>query len=86
MSKLQTALDEYLAVHRALGFKLRLPGRLLQRFVDFADRQGAAYITRAAKTAARPWAKTPFGCCAAGCASVRASPVSRLFRPRGELR
>jgi integrase/recombinase XerD len=26
MSKLQPALDEYLAVHRALGFKLRLPG------------------------------------------------------------
>jgi len=40
MSKLQAALEEYLAVHRALGFKLRLPGRLLQRFVDFADRGG----------------------------------------------
>ena len=34
MSKLQVALDEYLAVRRALGFKLRLAGRLLQRFVD----------------------------------------------------
>ena len=45
MSKLQGALDEYLAVHRALGYKLRLSGRLLQGFVDSADRQGAAYIT-----------------------------------------
>ena len=45
MSQLQVALDEYLAVRRALGYKLRLSGRLLQRFVDFADRQGATYIT-----------------------------------------
>jgi integrase/recombinase XerD len=35
MSKLRTALDEYLKVRRALGHKLRLPGRLLQRFRRF---------------------------------------------------
>jgi integrase len=45
MSPLQSALDEYLAVRRALGHKLRLSGRLLQRFVDFADQAGAAYVT-----------------------------------------
>ncbi len=45
MSTLQSALDEYLAIHRALGFKLRLAGRLLQRFVEFAGHAGAAYIT-----------------------------------------
>ena len=45
MSTLQAALDEYLSVRRALGFGLRLSGRLLQRFVDFAERAGAAYIT-----------------------------------------
>lgn len=45
MSALQLALDEYLALRHALGHKLRLPGRLLQRFVDFADHAGAAYIT-----------------------------------------
>jgi hypothetical protein len=45
MSKLQAALDEYLAVHRALGYKLRLAGRLLQRFVEFAEREGATHIT-----------------------------------------
>jgi integrase/recombinase XerD len=45
MSPLQSALDEYLALRHALGHKLRLPGRLLQRFVDFADHTGATYIT-----------------------------------------
>ncbi len=45
MSALQTALDEYLAVRRALGVKLRLPGRLLQRFIVFAEREGATFIT-----------------------------------------
>ena len=56
MSKLQAALDEYLAVHRALGVKLRLSGRLLQRFVDFADREGATYITAELALA---WAMQP---------------------------
>lgn len=56
MSKLQTALDEYLAVHRALGFKLRVSGNLLQRFVEFATQQGATYITT---DLALAWAKQP---------------------------
>ena len=56
MSKLQATLDEYLAVHRALGYKLRLAGRLLQRFVDLADRQGAAHITNELALA---WATQP---------------------------
>jgi integrase len=45
MSELRAALEEYLAVRRALGFKLRLAGRLLQRFIDFADHEGATFIT-----------------------------------------
>lgn len=45
MNPLQPALDEYLALRHALGHKLRLSGRLLQRFVDFADHTGATYIT-----------------------------------------
>jgi integrase/recombinase XerD len=45
MSDLQAALDEYLAVRRALGVKLRLAGRLLQRFVHFAEQEGASVIT-----------------------------------------
>ncbi len=45
MSELHTALEEYLAVRRALGVKLRLAGRLLKTFVDFAEREGANIIT-----------------------------------------
>jgi integrase len=45
MSKLQTVLDEYLAVRRALGYKLRDPGLLLQQFVEFAEHADASYIT-----------------------------------------
>ena len=56
MSSLQTALDEYLAVRRALGNKLRLPGRLLKRFVEFADQQGNDYITT---ELALKWATQP---------------------------
>jgi len=46
MSELQKALNEYLAVRRALGFKLEKQGRILENFVDFLQRQGAAFITR----------------------------------------
>ena len=45
MRRLQATLDEYLAVRRALGVKLSLTGRLLQRFVDFAEREDATFIT-----------------------------------------
>lgn len=45
MSPLQNALDEYLALRRALGHKLCDAGRLLRRFVAFADHAGAPYIT-----------------------------------------
>ena len=45
MSELHAALEEYLSVRRALGVKLRLAGRLLKRFVEFAEREGAAVIT-----------------------------------------
>ena len=45
MSPLQAALDDYLFVRRALGFKLYEAGLLLQQFLNFLDRAGAAYIT-----------------------------------------
>lgn len=56
MSSLRTALDEYLAVRRALGHKLILTGRLLRRFADFAEHAHADYITTelALKWATRP--------------------------------
>lgn len=56
MSQLRTELEEYLAVRRALGYKLLLPGRLLQRFVKFAERAGATYITT---ELALKWATQP---------------------------
>jgi integrase/recombinase XerD len=45
MSKLSIALDAYLNVRRALGYKLHAQGCLLQQFVEFADRAGAGFIT-----------------------------------------
>ena len=56
MSPLQAALAEYLAARRTLGHKLRVAGRLLQRFVAFADSAGAAYITAELAVA---WATQP---------------------------
>jgi integrase/recombinase XerD len=56
MSALQEALDEYLAARRALGHKLRLSGRLLQRFVAFADSCGATFISTEIAVA---WAMQP---------------------------
>lgn len=47
MSDLSTALDEYLALRHALGFKLRHSVRELPRFVKFLDREGATFITTA---------------------------------------
>ncbi|MDR3096131.1 MAG: tyrosine-type recombinase/integrase [Paraburkholderia sp.] len=56
MNSLRTALDEYLAVRRALGHKLILSGRLLRRFVDFAEHAHANYITT---ELALKWATQP---------------------------
>jgi hypothetical protein len=62
MSPLQTALDEYLAVRRALGNKIRSVGSLLQNFVAYADRAGATYITTefCLKWAMQPTGVQPF--------------------------
>jgi integrase len=46
MSELRKSLRSYLALRRALGFKLKSQGRLLHRFVDFAEEQSASFITR----------------------------------------
>jgi hypothetical protein len=46
MSELRKSLRSYLALRRALGFKLESQGRLLHRFVDFAEEQGESFITR----------------------------------------
>ncbi len=56
MSPLRTAVDEYLALRRGLGFSLRLPGAMLRQFAAFLEREGAPYITRAL---ALCWAQQP---------------------------
>jgi len=50
MREMRKALEEYLAVRRALGFKLRIAGRLLHGFVEFAESQGASFISRKFRT------------------------------------
>ncbi len=45
MNDLRTAIEEYLAVRRKLGFKLYQPGNLLHNFVIFAEQEGASFIT-----------------------------------------
>lgn len=45
MNALKASLRDYLAFRRALGFKLRAEERLLGRFVKFAARAGATFIT-----------------------------------------
>ena len=45
MSELGTAVQEYLATRRALGFKLRDEGVCLPQFVRFLEQEGASFIT-----------------------------------------
>ena len=45
MNTLREALQEYLALHRGLGFKLRDAGILLPRFVAFMEEHQALHIT-----------------------------------------
>lgn len=45
MSELRDALEEYLAVRRALGVKLHAAGGHLNKFVQFAEQNGASHIT-----------------------------------------
>jgi integrase/recombinase XerD len=56
MSSLRQALEEYLAVRRALGFKLEGSGHELTRFVDYAEAQEAGFITT---KLALTWAQQP---------------------------
>ncbi len=59
MSPLHQAVEDYLAVRRALGFKLEDHGRLLPGFVDCLEQTGASTVT---VEAALAWAVQPQGC------------------------
>lgn len=58
MTELHAAASEYLAIRRALGFKLRGHDRLLAEFIAFLADTGTATITTAATVA---WATRPTG-------------------------
>jgi len=45
MSELAQAAEEYLAIRRALGFKLERHGRLLPDFVAFLEHAGASFVS-----------------------------------------
>ena len=45
MSALRTAAEDYLAMRRALGFKLSSQGRLLLSFVDYCEVRNAEHVT-----------------------------------------
>ncbi len=58
MRELRLSLSDYLAVRRALGFKLEREGRMLADFVAFADAAGATSVT---VEVALAWASSPAG-------------------------
>lgn len=58
MSELHHAVDEYLSVRRALGFKLKEAGALLSDFADFCARRGESTVTI---DGALAWASSPAG-------------------------
>jgi len=59
MKTLRAHLDEYLSLRHRLGFKLRTVGGLLGRFVVFAEKQKADFITQKLALA---WATQRTGC------------------------
>jgi integrase/recombinase XerD len=56
MNTLRQTVEEYLAMRRGLGFKLRETGKGLHDFVTFMERHRASYITQAL---ALSWAQQP---------------------------
>jgi integrase len=56
MSPLRAALRDYLRIRRSVGFKLESDERLLDSFVGFLERNGAARVTT---EQALRWAKLP---------------------------
>jgi len=47
MTPLEQAIQDYLALRRSLGFKLREAGICLAKFAAFLDARGASHITTA---------------------------------------
>ena len=73
MNALRKSLRQYVALRRALGAKLREPAATLERFLDFLEREKAAFIT---SELALRWAMQPQGV-------QRATWARRLSMARG---
>jgi integrase/recombinase XerD len=58
MSELSASIEQYLALRRALGFKMELAARLLTQFDRYCARIG---VTRVTTEAAVAWATAPAG-------------------------
>jgi integrase/recombinase XerD len=58
MTELRQALADYLAIRRALGFKLERVGKLLPGFITYLDQSGSDTITTELALA---WAQQPLG-------------------------
>jgi integrase len=58
MNALRAHLEDYLAIRRALGFKLERAGALLAQFVTFAEEAGTDFCT---VELALAWARLPVG-------------------------
>lgn len=56
MTELHAAVEEYLTIRRALGFKLEREGHLLPKFADFLESKGARTVTT---ELALDWATQP---------------------------
>jgi integrase/recombinase XerD len=78
MNTLRQAVNEYLAMRRSLGYKLRGAGIRLLDFVSFMERHRASYITH---SLALSWTKQPSGVQPAGWAQ-RLSDVRAFARHR----
>jgi integrase len=59
MNPLNHHLANYLKLRRHLGFQLRLSGRLLRKFVNFAQQERASFVTT---DLALRWATQPIHC------------------------
>jgi integrase/recombinase XerD len=58
MSPIRQAVERYLRVRRALGYKLLVEGRMLARFATFLEERGQDHVTT---NAALQWATAPVG-------------------------
>jgi hypothetical protein len=62
MSQLSSHVEDYLAMRRALGFKLAKEGRLLRDFAAFAEAAGAATSPPISRSRGRSCPRTQARC------------------------